>query len=129
MAKVLGVGGVFFKCKDKVSLGQWYETHLGFTLNEYGGLEFQFDAAPPGGYCVWGPFSDDTDYFSPSTRDFMINLMVDDVEAVLARAQAGGAQIIGEIDNCEFGRFGWFMDPEGNKIELWQPDPDYKRSK
>ena len=129
MAKVLGVGGVFFKCRDKAALGAWYQEHLGMQINEYGGMEFEFKSAPKGGYCVWGPFSDETDYFSPSTKPFMINLIVDNLEAVLKKAQEGGATLVGEIEESQYGRFGWFLDPENNKVELWQPNPDFQFAK
>lgn len=121
MANVLGIGGVFFKCKDRAALIDWYERHLGMQHNEHGGIEFSLQAAPKSGYCVWGPFSEDTEYFAPSKKEFMINLMVDDVAGVLKKAQAGGAEIVGEIEQYPYGEFGWFVDPEGNKIEIWSP--------
>ena len=121
MGKVLGIGGVFFKCHNKERLAQWYADNLQFDLNKYGGNEFKFDAVPENSFCMWGPFSEDTEYFAPSTKNFMINLIVDNVELVLAKAKKGGATTIGKIDEHEFGRFAWFLDPEGNKIELWQP--------
>ncbi len=121
MANVLGIGGVFFKCKDRTSLIDWYERHLGMRHNEHGGIEFPLQAAPKDGYCVWGPFSGDTEYFAPSNKEFMINLMVDDVAGVLKKVQAGGAEIVGEIEQHPYGEFGWFIDPEGNKIEIWKP--------
>jgi len=126
MAKVLGIGGVFFKCKDKDQLAQWYKDHLGFVLGDYGGTDFEPSSAPKGGYTVWGPFADDTKYFAPSEKEFMINLMVDDVDALLAKVEQGGATVMEEKENSEYGYFGWFVDPEGNKIELWEPNPDYK---
>lgn len=127
MARVLGIGGVFFKCEDKDKLAQWYKNHLGFVISDHGGLEFDLSSAPKGGYCVWGPFAKNTEYFAPSNKEFMINLMVDDVDAVLAKAKQGGAEVMEEKENCEFGRFGWFIDPEGNKIELWEPNPDFEK--
>ena len=121
MANVLGIGGVFFKCNDRDTLTAWYEQHLGFNIGEYGGTEFRTNTLPDSAYCVWGPFRGDTEYFAPSTKDFMINFMVDDLDGVLARAEAGGATLVGEVEEYDYGRFGWFLDPEGNKIELWQP--------
>ena len=121
MAKVLGLGGVFFKCANKEALTTWYSEALGMQLSEHGSIEFSLDDLPAGSYNVWGPFLGDTEYFLPSRKDFMINLMVDDVDGVLERARAGGAEIVAEIEDYDFGRFGWFVDPEGNKIELWQP--------
>ena len=76
---------------------------------------------PPEAYTVWGPFKDSTSYFEPSEKEFMINLIVDDLEGALAQAKEGGATIVGEIEEYEFGRFGWFVDPEGTKVELWVP--------
>jgi len=121
MAQILGLGGIFFKCADRAKLTAWYQEHLGMQLSEHGSIEFFARDLPKGAYAVWGPFVDDTEYFLPSQKEFMINLMVDDVEGVLERARAGSAEIVGEIEEYDFGRFGWFVDPEGNKIELWQP--------
>jgi len=123
MGSVLGIGGVFFKCRDRTALADWYRRHLDFKIGEYGGTEFQPANLPSGAYCVWGPFEVGTHYFDPSDKPFMINLIVDDVDAVLARAAGGGAEIVGDIEDHSYGRFGWFVDPEGNKIELWQPVP------
>ena len=120
MAKALGVGGIFFKCRDEKTLVEWYAQHLGIAINEYGGIHFEFADAPPQARTVFGAFSADTDYFDPSKKDFMINLMVDDLEEALAQVKTGGAEIIDGIDKYDFGSFGWFIDPEGNKIELWQ---------
>lgn len=121
--KVLGIGGVFFKCEDRDALGQWYEKALGFKIDpSYGGTSFASSEVPSGAYTVWGAFKEDTDYFSPSKRDFMINLIVDDVEACMKRVVENGGEQVGDIMVEDgFGTFGWFMDPEGNKIELWQP--------
>ena len=121
MARVLGIGGVFFKCGDTEKLTAWYEKYLGMSVNESGGIEFPLELLPDTAYCVWGPFRKDTDYFAPSGREFMINLVVDDLEQALEQVVAGGAQQIGEIVRYEYGRFGWFLDPEGNKVELWEP--------
>ncbi len=121
MGEVLGLGGIFFKCRNKDKLAAWYREFLGFPVAEYGGVDFDLKALPENARGVWGPFDANTEYFAPSAKEFMINLVVDNVEGVLARARAGGAEIIGEVAEDEFGRFGWFMDPEGNKIELWQP--------
>ena len=121
MGNVLGIGGIFFKCRDRDSLAAWYEQHLGMKVNEMCGIEFKFSGMPASGYCVWGPFKGETEYFKPSKKEFMLNLIVDDVDSLLQRAVAGGASKVGEIEEYEFGRFGWFLDPEDNKIELWQP--------
>ena len=120
MARVLGVGGVFFRSDDPKTLADWYEHWLGVPISFPHGSAFSPDTMPPGGMTVWSPFAANTQYFDPSTRDFMINLVVDDLEGALSQVQEGGAEIIGAIEEHEYGRFGWFMDPEGNKVELWQ---------
>lgn len=123
MASVLGIGGAFFRCKDKKALTAWYEEALGMSVNEHGGIEFQTEDLPKGSYCVWGPFDAETRYFNPSQKEFMINLIVDDLDDALAQVSAMGAELIGDVESYSNGRFGWFIDPEGNKIELWQPAP------
>lgn len=123
MGRILGLGGVFFKAKDPAALKQWYIDHLGAPATEDPGISFPNSDQTADGYTVLGPFKADTRYFDPSTREFMINLVVDDVDDVLARAKAAGASIVGDIEDYEYGRFGWFIDPDGNKIELWQPPP------
>lgn len=121
MAKVVGVGGVFFKCNDPEKLGSWYQQWLGLPVEPPHGANFRSDTVPVGGLTVWGPFTKDTEYFDPSTREFMINLMVDDLDGALAQVVAGGAEVVGEIMEESYGRFGWFIDPEGTKVELWEP--------
>lgn len=123
MARVLGIGGVFFKCGDREALTDWYRQHLGLSVSEWGSVEFDLGSLPEGAYSVWGPFDQDTEYFAPSDKQFMINLVVDDVEGLLARVAEAGAEIVGEVEEHDYGRFGWFIDPEGNKIELWEPLP------
>lgn len=121
MARVLGIGGVFFKCADRDALSRWYADALGMQVNEQGGIEFAPGELPAGAYCVWGPFAGDTGYFAPSTRPFMLNLIVDDLDGALSQVAANGGLLVGNIESYEYGRFGWFIDPEGNKIELWEP--------
>ena len=120
MARVLGIGGIFFKSRDRKALAAWYQEHLGFAIGDYGGTEFRAAELPAQAYTVWSPFDESTTYFAPAEKEFMINLMVDELEPVLNRAAAGGAQVVGEIQEYDYGRFGWFLDPEGNKIELWE---------
>ena len=123
MAKVSGVGGVFFKSKDPAALGAWYAEHLGIPVDpSYGGASFKTRELDADSYSVWSPFAADTTYFAPSEQSFMINLMVDDLHAALRQVEAGGASLVGEPEISEFGAFGWFLDPDGNKVELWQPD-------
>ncbi|MCZ4338749.1 VOC family protein [Shewanella colwelliana] len=124
MAKVIGLGGIFFKSKDPKALAQWYKNHLQLPVEPWGGAAFylnNLESNAGSSYSVWTPMSDDTDYLDPSTQPFMFNLIVDDLNEALAQVKNGGAQIIAETEESEFGRFGWFIDPDGNKVELWQP--------
>jgi predicted enzyme related to lactoylglutathione lyase len=121
MAQVLGIGGVFFKSNDPKGLGEWYRQWLGVPVEHPWGASFQPQVLPPGALGVWNPFDASTTYFQPSSKEFMFNLIVDDVDGALAQVVEGGAEVVGEIEESEFGRFGWFVDPEGNKVELWQP--------
>lgn len=122
MAKVIGVGGVFFKTEDPQGLSAWYRDWLGLPIDEtYGGASFRPDTMPRGGYTVWAPFQASSTYFGPSTKAYMFNLVVDDLDGALAQVREGGAEIVGEIEEYEYGRFGWFLDPDGNKVELWEP--------
>ncbi len=117
MAKVLGVGGVFFRTAKGEELRAWYARVLGFELESWGGVMF-----PPltKGLTVWSTFPADTKYFAPSERNVMVNFVVDDLEGVLARAQAEGVEVLGRAQE-ENGRFAWVVDPDGRKIELWEP--------
>lgn len=117
MTKVLGLGGVFFKCKDTKAYCEWWKTHMGVDISEWNSMEWKNDGQA---FTLMSPFKADTDYFDPSDSPFMINLRVDDVPGMLAKAKAGGAKIIGEVSDEGYGVFGWFLDPEGVKIELWQ---------
>ncbi len=127
MAKVIGLGGVFFKTRDPDALARWYQDALGLDLNELGGADFAHAdtvaAHGPNARAIWAPFKAQTGYFAPSVLDVMVNLIVDDLPGVLARAEAAGAEIIGDIQHFSYGDFGWVMDPDGRKIELWQPAP------
>ena len=122
MAKALGIGGVFFQSEDPVALGSWYQQWLGIEIDPtYGGTSFHPENLPEGSYAVWAPFNSNTTYFDPSTNPYMINLIVDDLHEMLQQVRQGGATLEGEPEELEFGIFGWFTDPEGNKVELWQP--------
>lgn len=126
MAKVLGIGGIFFKSPDPQKLCQWYAQWLGFNIESESDMSFvpfRPGSMPVNGYTVWSAFNSTTCYFSPSDKDFMFNLVVDNLEEALRQVRAGGAQEVGDIEKSEYGRFGWFIDPDGNKVELWQP-PD-----
>ncbi|QYJ79992.1 VOC family protein [Shewanella acanthi] len=121
MAKVIGFGGIYFKSSDPTALANWYQTHLQLPLEEWGGAVFFPKNLPQGSYQTLTPFPQDTDYFAPSEKPYMFNLVVDDLELILAQITAGGGIPIDSIEDTEFGRFAWFIDPDGNKIELWQP--------
>jgi predicted enzyme related to lactoylglutathione lyase len=123
MKKVIGIGGIFFKSKDPKALGEWYEKHLGIK-NQGWGVQFMVNDLNndvKDAYQLWSPFKADTTYFEPSTQPFMINFVVDDLAALLKQLRADGVNVMEKTDEGEFGNFGWCMDPEGNKIELWQP--------
>jgi predicted enzyme related to lactoylglutathione lyase len=120
MAKVLGVGGVFFKSSDPKMLYDWYARWLGMQFEDWG-TAFYPITMPPNGQTVWSAFDAATNYFAPSEKEFMFNLVVDNLEEALRQVQEGRATIIGNIEKLEYGSFGWFMDPDGNKVELWEP--------
>ncbi|MEZ5938506.1 MAG: VOC family protein [Hyphomonadaceae bacterium] len=123
MAKVLGIGGVFFKSKDPPGLLKWYQEVVGLEVHDWGGVFITPEAmaAQPGAGTVFSPFKQDTDYFAPSEKDFMINLAVDDLDGVLANCAKHGVTPVKTFPDEANGRFAHIMDPEGNKIELWQP--------
>jgi predicted enzyme related to lactoylglutathione lyase len=115
---------VFFKARDPKALGAWYRTHLGIGVEDWGGAAFRWkgpDNPDGNGTTVWSPFAADTSYFAPSPASFMINYRVDDLHAVLAALRAEGVEVVEKVDESEYGKFGWVIDPEGNKLELWQP--------
>jgi predicted enzyme related to lactoylglutathione lyase len=118
MAQVLGFGGVFFKAQDPAAVRDWYSRVLGFEVEDWGGVNFK---PADRGYQVWSPHAADTKYFEPSTHPFMVNLMVDDLDGVLAKAKAAGVEPLGREDMDEYGSFAWIVDPAGVKLELWQP--------
>jgi predicted enzyme related to lactoylglutathione lyase len=123
MKKVTGIGGVFFKCKDPESVKAWYGKHLGLQVNEYGVTFTWKDEEDPAktGITQWSPFPEKTDYFDPSEKDFMINYRVENLEALVDELKAGGVTIVDKIETYDYGKFVHIMDPEGNKIELWEP--------
>jgi len=122
LAKVIGVGGVFFKAEDPDALGQWYKEWLGVEIDSsYGGVSFFHRDLPDTSYTIWSPFPKDTTYFEPSKNPYMINLIVDDLEGALKQVAEGGGEVVGSVEELEYGLFAWFTDPEGNKVELWQP--------
>ena len=124
MKRVTGIGGIFFHAKDPVALRAWYQQHLGIDVQDWGGAAFTWtDAAgrPTGGTTIWsiGPASGQQ--FAPSPSPFMINYRVDDLAGLLDALRKEGCEVLDKTDDSEFGKFGWVMDPEGNKVELWQP--------
>lgn len=124
MASVIGVGGIFFKAKDPAALGEWYKKWLNVPVEAPYGASLSPEHMPKNGMTVWAPFGADTEYFAPSDKDFMFNLVVDDLDGALAQVAEGGAKLVGDIQKESYGRFGWFIDPEGNKVELWEPAKD-----
>ena len=120
MAKVLGVGGIFFKSPDPKRLYDWYSKWLGMQLEDWGTTYSPKDM-PVNAQTVWSAFPAETNYFEPSSNNFMFNLIVDDLEEVLKQVKEGGAEVVGNIEKMEYGLFGWFIDPDGNKVELWEP--------
>ena len=118
---ITGVGGVFVKSKNPKALAQWYREALGLEVKAWGGAALPFDAPGHPPKVSWTAFPSSSDYMSPSTREFMINFAVDDMDAIVARLTAHGVPILKRDDNDAFGRFAWIQDPDGTKIELWQP--------
>ncbi len=122
--KVTGIGGIFFKCKDPKKMRAWYAENLGLNTNQYGAV-FEWrqgaDTAKKG-FTQWSPFSEKTKYFEPSTKDFMINYRVENLEALVAQLKNNGVTIVDSIEAFDYGKFVHIMDIEGNKIELWEPN-------
>ena len=116
---ITGVGGVFFKAKDPKALAAWYRDVLGLPLEAWGGAALRYDAPKHPPMLVWNAFPASTNYFAPSKSEFMLNYAVDDMDAFLARLAAKGVAILKRSDD-DNGRFAWILDPEGNKIELWE---------
>ena len=121
MKRVTGIGGVFFKAKDPEKLRGWYQKHLGLEFDSYGSVVFN---CPPNGepaQTVWSLFPADTKYFDPSSAPFMINYRVENLAELLEQLRSEGVEVDKPMEEFEYGRFGWVMDPEGNRIELWEP--------
>jgi len=119
MERVIGVGGIFFKAKDPAKLKAWYRDNLGLPSDEHGEITF-LTQGDPGPCLVWSTFPADTKYFEPSTAPFMINFRVKNLDAMLAQLRAAGAQVDEKVQEAPYGKFGWVMDPEGNRVELWE---------
>lgn len=128
MSYITGVGGIFSKANDPEKLADWYRKHLGLKIEDFGGAMFHENQGSSEGpkrqaYTLWSPFPADTDYFAPSEKPFMINFRVANLDALLAQLRRDGVKVDDRTDKSEFGYFGWAMDPEGNRIELWEPPP------
>lgn len=128
--RVTGVGGIFFKSSDPKKLREWYQTHLGIKTNQYGAV-FEWRQALDStkkGFLQWSPFNEKTKYFEPSEKQFMINYRVDNLEALLGELKKEGVTITDTMQTYDYGKFAHIMDPEGNKIELWEPyDTEYEK--
>ena len=124
MRRVTGIGGIFFKAKDPAALRAWYQRHLGIDVQEWGGTSFRWvdaSGAPYNGSTVWSIMPDTTQYYAPSAAPFMVNYRVADLHALLAALREEGCAVDEKVDESDFGKFGWVMDPEGNRVELWEP--------
>lgn len=129
MKRVTGIGGIFFKAQNPEKLRAWYETHLGMPIESWGGMQFPWrrdDDPQTRGYTAWTLFKADTRYFDPSEKPFMINYRVENLAEVLAALKSEGVTGDEKIEDSEYGRFAWVMDPEGNRIELWEPPKEKK---
>ncbi len=119
--RVTGIGGFFFKTKEPKKIKDWYNTHLGLNTDDYGCTFWWKDEEGKKCSTQWSPFKEDTKYFEPSKKEFMMNFRVDDLEGLLKVLKKEGVTVVGEIEKYDYGKFGWIIDPEGNKIELWEP--------
>jgi predicted enzyme related to lactoylglutathione lyase len=123
MKRVTGIGGIFFKAKDPVALRAWYKKHLHVDVQDWGGSVFESEAAKQS--TIWNIAPSDTDNMAPSQSSFMINYRVDNLLELLTALRAEGCHVLEKTDISEYGGFGWVMDPEGNKVELWQPPAEF----
>lgn len=124
MERVKGIGGVFLRAKDKQKLVEWYRDHLGINVEDWGGSVFkwQHEQAPhPAGSTTWSIFEKDSDYFGPRDNSYMVNYRVENLDKMLAQLRAAGVQVDDKIEESEYGRFGWAVDADGNRLELWEP--------
>lgn len=128
MKRVTGLGGVFFKTKDPAKIKEWYKKHLDLPVDDYGAsfrwIDVNGKGAKTPALTAWSPFKDDTKYFSPSDKPYMFNYRVENLVELLKLLKEEGVQIVGELEEFSYGKFAWIMDPEGNKIELWEPKDD-----
>jgi predicted enzyme related to lactoylglutathione lyase len=124
MKRVTGIGGIFFKCKDPKKVREWYQTHLGLNTNQYGTVFEWYQGADSTkkGFSQWSPFKETTKYFEPSTKEFMVNYRVENLEALVEELKKEGVTITDTLQTVDYGKFVHIMDIEGNKIELWEPN-------
>jgi predicted enzyme related to lactoylglutathione lyase len=125
MQRVVGIGGVFIKSKDPERLKAWYREHLGLDIQDWGGVAFLWNTPEPTphGATVWSVFDAGSPYFDPSPAPFMINYRVKDLHALLEALRGEGCTVDDKTEESDFGKFGWVMDPDGNRVELWEPPP------
>jgi predicted enzyme related to lactoylglutathione lyase len=121
LKRVTGLGGFFFKCIDPNATKEWYRNHLGIPVDQYGCTFWWKDNEGKDCSTQWSPFPSDSTYFQPSQKQFMMNFRVDNLEALLEVLKDEGVTIVGKMESYDYGKFGWILDPEGNKIELWEP--------
>jgi len=124
MKRVTGIGGIFFEANDPDQLRDWYRKHLGIECEKEGGAIFKWrrtDDPKSERFTVWSPFPADTDYFAPSKKTFMINFQVGNLDELLAALKREGVDVDPRVESYDYGKFGWIMDPDGNRIELWEP--------
>lgn len=119
--RVTGLGGFFFKTKDPQAVKQWYREHLGLNTDDYGCTFWWKDKEGNDCSTQWSPFKEDTQYFKPSEKQFMMNFRVADLENLLKTLKEEGVTVVGDMETYDYGKFGWILDNEGNKIELWEP--------
>ena len=119
--RVTGIGGLFFKTHDPKKTKDWYKKHLGFNTDDYGCTFWWKEKSGKIASTQWSPFKEDTPYFAPSEKDHMFNYRVHNLKELFAKLKTEGVEIVGEVEEYEYGKFGWILDPEGNKIELWEP--------
>lgn len=121
--RVIGIGGIFFKSEDTAALRDWYDKHLGIKSESWGAV-FEWrrkDNPDELTSTAWSLFKKDTTYLEPGKKDFMVNYQVENLQLLMVALKEEGVTIVGDIEESEFGKFGWILDPEGNKIELWEP--------
>lgn len=124
MKRVTGIGGIFFKAKDASALQAWYKRHLGIDVQPWGGAAFEWTDAegrPAGGTTAWSINPEQSDCFAPGTASFMVNYRVEDLHGLVKVLKEEGCHVLEKMDDSEYGKFAWVIDPEGNKVELWQP--------